>query len=175
MLVLGIDQSTSSTGMVLLTHDAPNRADAYYNFQPKKKLSKYEKQALLLEKLDIVVREHQPDFIVIEGYGLNLKHPSAIIPLAELSGLLKFWIHASERAYIAPEPGVWKQVLMGEKKGNAKKEDIAAFMFGTMGIEYGVQDLYDAHALAWVGLAFKGMISGLTAFQRGKLGEISML
>lgn len=175
MISLGVDQATNKTGMVLLGSGS-NRPKmlGYYLFKTKASMTAYEKQVFMMEKLESVLVEWKPDQIVLEGYGMNLKNPSAIIPLVELGGLLKFMLRARGIGFIAPEPAKWKQFLLGPKKGAAKKEVIAAHILDVFGEAFSTDDLSDAYALAYLGLAFRGEVKGLTSFQREKLGEVKL-
>ena len=66
------------------------------------------------------VQDDKPDRIVMEGYSLNMKHASSVIPLVELGGLLRFMLHLDGFKWYDPRATEVKKFVTG--KGNSPKD-----------------------------------------------------
>lgn len=175
--VVGIDQSTSATGLVALlgSKTSLKLADEHLLKLPNKmsKASRYEKQFFMLSGIETFLTKHDDAVLVaIEDYGINLRRPGSIIPLAELGGVIRYYLHAGGRRYIDPKPTHVKQFITG--KGSGDKKPMIAAVKKKWGYDPGDDNMVDAFALALMALAMKANFMGLTAEQRAVVGSLSL-
>lgn len=150
-LVLGLDLSVSATGVVMLrTPDG----QAYDVLQEREIKSKKTGMARLREiALEVMQTVHifKPHRIVLEGYGLNLKNASSVIPLVELGGLVRFMLHLDGLPWLAPSPAEVKKFATG--KGNAPKDQVMMHVLKRWGHVSKTNNTADAFVCAAIGLA----------------------
>jgi crossover junction endodeoxyribonuclease RuvC len=154
---LGIDLSTSATGVILLCHTekspAPGMAD---EIKPSKGLKGMARNREIVTRLMEIITAEQPDRIVLEGYGLNTQHASSIIPLVELGGLLRFMLHLDGHSWLDPRPSEIKKFATG--KGNSPKDVVMMHVLKRWGFESATNNIADAFVCAAMGLAHMGKL-----------------
>jgi len=163
---LGIDLSTSATGLVILEahDDAPPQVlfDQEVN-PPKGLLGMAAKKAIVTEVM-LTIHAWKPTIICLEGYSLNLKNKSSIVPLIEIGGILRFLMHLDGFAWLAPTAGELKKFATGS--GNSPKDVVMMHVFKRFGYEARTNNLADAFACAAIGLSTLQAIPGVNQEMR---------
>jgi Holliday junction resolvasome RuvABC endonuclease subunit len=158
---LGIDPSTTATGLVVLqSHvDGPKVLfeDTVVCLEPKK----LERCSAIAEHMMEVLRQFTPERVVIEGYGLNFRHPSSVIPLVEIGTVLRYFLLQLGYPYLEPTPGELKKAVLG--KGTGKKQQMMLQIYKRWRYEAKDDNRADAFALAAIGLAHCGQLASSTA------------
>lgn len=155
MISLGIDASPTATGLVLLQSVAV--VECIYEAELSKLPGHPVGVARAREIAGLVmgvIHRWKPDIIVIEGYGLNLKHASSIIPIVELGGILRLCMHLDGLTWFDPTPPDLKKFVTG--KGNSAKDQVMMYVLKRWGHTSKTNNTADAYALAAMGLAHEG-------------------
>src|SRR4051794_34863485 len=94
MKSLGIDLSTSDSGLVLLEANATKHPKVLHEQALSfPKLKGVERNKAISTTIMTLIHEHNPNKIVLEGYSLNMRKAASVIPLIEIGGLLRFLMH----------------------------------------------------------------------------------
>ena len=162
MQSLGIDLSTTATGLVLL-EAADGLSGPHVLLEREIKVKKLtgmaRHRAIVTDVMETVI-QHLPVRIVIEGYGLNTKHASSIVPLVELGGLLRFMLHLDELEWLDPRPSQVKKFATGN--GAAPKDQVMMHVLKRWGHTSKSNNTADAFVCAAIGLAHLGRAIGAT-------------
>lgn len=162
MKSLGIDLSTSATGLVVL-QSGPVYSSFYVALEREIKIKKLNGVAratrIVLEAMQ-TVHDHKPDVIVLEGYGFSMQHPSSIVPLVELGGLLRFMLVMDGFAWLDPRPAELKKFVTG--KGNAPKDQVMMHVLKRWGHTSLSNNTADAYGCAAMGMVRLGAPMGAT-------------
>lgn len=162
MKIIGIDASLTSTGVAAL-YDR----DQYATWAIQSKLTGPDR---LIEIRDILVPAvREADIVVIEGYAfarLNQAHQ-----IGELGGVLRVMFRELRVRWIEVAPSQVKKFCTG--KGNATKEQMAAWVQKRWNKMFPTNDETDAWVLAQIGKAVLGDREGLTAYQLEIVEELS--
>lgn len=149
---LGLDLSTSATGIVLLGETGGNGPPLLlYEEEFKPKPHGLTGKREIAVKVMTTIRDKKPTIIVLEGYGLNLKNASSIVPLIELGGIVRLMLHLDGLAWYAPTPGECKKFSTG--KGNSPKDIVMMHVYKRWQYEAKTNNLADAYVCAAMGLA----------------------
>lgn len=172
LTVAGIDPSTTETGFVILqktaTEARPRVLEEHRIRYPKEvRFDRYE--AIVADVMAHLLAT-PPDVIVLEGYGLNLKNKSSIIPLIELGGILRRAIVRRYNRFLAPKPSQLKEFMTGS--GQGKKERIYRAVLDHWGHRCQSEDTSDAFSCALMGLAHAGIVQGMSARQMEIVGSL---
>lgn len=149
MLSLGLDISSTSTGVVLLdsTQAEPLFKDTWC---PKPDGMSYVKRGdwqanALLELL----AEHKPDQIMIEGYSLG--SATGAEPLITVGAILRYVLFLSGYTWTDIAPSRLKKFA-----GAALKQDMKLAVYKRWKFEHSSDDVIDAYVLALIGEAVAG-------------------
>ena len=172
-LSLGIDPSISGTGVVLLK-SADQIAKPYALYEQSITatpgavgLQRTREIVFMLMKL---IHEWNPHAIVVEGYSLNTKNVSSIVPLVELGGLLRVMMMLDGFKWYDPRASQVKQFATG--KGNAPKDKMMMNVLKHWGHESKDNNTADAYVLAAMGLAAANRLKGATVDMRMIAGKM---
>ena len=169
---MGVDLSTSATGItVLQAVDLQWFCVLEYEIKVKKEKGMARNRAIVTEIME-TIHAHKPDRIVIEGYGLNMKHASSIMPLVELGGLLRFMLHLDGLQWLDPRPGQLKEFATG--KGNSPKDVVMMHVLKRWGHASLTNNTADAFVCAAIGLAHADRPIGATKRMREIAGELEL-
>jgi crossover junction endodeoxyribonuclease RuvC len=158
---LGLDLSTSATGMLLLGENGSDSPNVLFETELKpKKVAGMAAKRWIAHSVMTFIHDHKPDKIVLEGYGLNLKNASSIVPLVELGGLIRFCLHVDGLEWNAPTPGECKKFATG--KGNSPKDVVMMHVFKRWGFTAATNNIADAYVCAAMGLASIGALPKVT-------------
>jgi len=160
--IIGIDPSTSATGIVVINKDEPNLTEPLraYDIKPDKKLTGIDRSVAIVTEIMRFVTFYKPAFVVIEGYSLNLRNSSSVIPLVELGGLLRFMLRVEKISWLDPRASELKKFVTG--KGNAQKDMVILNVYKKWGFDAANNNIADAYVLAMMGLAHIGELKGVT-------------
>ncbi|QIG76863.1 crossover junction endodeoxyribonuclease protein [Rhizobium phage RHph_Y1_11] len=169
---MGIDQSTKATGIVLADSskdmDAPEVIE-HILLKPKTTWTLYDKQVFMWEGIMAAIEEYAPDLTCLEGYGMNLRRPTAIIPLVGLGEVLRYLLRQQGKTFIEPKPTQVKQFATG--KGNADKPKMISTA-KKQGFKTDDDNLADAFFLSHLGLGYLNVLRHLSAEQREIIGQL---
>jgi Holliday junction resolvasome RuvABC endonuclease subunit len=175
MKSLGIDISTKATGIVLL--------EASDIKTPKLLLEKVIKPSVpdlegwnkyrdIAFQVMSIIQAQEPQRIVIEGYSLNTKNVSSIVPLVELGGLIRFCMNLDGHIWLDPRAGELKKFVTGS--GNAQKSTMMMHVLDRWGHKSIDDNTADAYGCACIGLAHSGKLVGATKEQRTVVGALKL-
>lgn len=174
MRSIGVDLSTKATGVLVLesTETAKPIVLCEYTIKPKD-LTGIERSSYICQEVLTVLHQYSPDVIVVEGYSLNMRNASSVIPLVELGGLLRFLLHLDGLAWLDPRATELKKFITG--KGNVEKDMIMMCVLQRWGHASANNNTADAYGLACMGLAYKGKLPGLTKDMINVIGKLSLV
>lgn len=158
--VIGIDPSATATGVIVLQENGTDKPDLIYAHEIKpKNMTGITRARFICQGVMEMIVEHKPDTIVIEGYSLNMRNASSVVPLVELGGLLRFCLQLDGLSWYDPRASELKQFATG--KGTSQKDVVMMNVFKRWGYEAPTNNLADAYVLAAMGLAVNNRIKGL--------------
>lgn len=166
MIALGIDQSTTATGLVVLSGSikAPPSILLVETYKPPKNIDGMKRVSAILGRIIAVMEEFKPDAIAIENYGLSMKHKSSIVPLVTLGAIIRYYFEQEGIAYFAPTPGEHKRFITGN--GSTPKDKIKEWVQIVWDFEAEDGDQADAYGLACIALGNKNQLFDLSLTQR---------
>ena len=176
-LIIGIDPSLTSTGIVVLRG---NKVELAVTTKNKPALGTIERVRLIYERI-VDIQENlsdgekwqAPDLIVIEGFSYGSKGRS-VFDIAYLG-----WRIREELERLRTEDNIpWLEVPPSQLKkfatgqGNANKEIILQQVYKRWGVEFSDNNQADAYVLAQIGRAYLGGMDDLTAFQQEVIANL---
>lgn len=167
MKSLGLDLSTAATGLVLLESTGTPTPKLLEERELKHKtLVGMERVLAICSEIMLFVHDKatKPDVIVLEGYSLNTKNASSIVPLVELGGVLRFLMHLDGLKWYDPRASVLKKFVTG--KGTAEKDKMMMCVLKRWGHESMSNNTADAYGLACMGLVTANKLPGITLDMR---------
>lgn len=171
MRSMGVDLSTKATGLVVL-EDAEGKPKLIFEESLSfPKLSGFYLYREIVTRIVELVDQFEPDRLVIEGYSLNMKNASSVVPLVELGGLLRFMLHVDGRAWLDPRATELKKFVIG--KGNGSKDQVMMWVLHRWGHMSKDNNTADAFGLACMGLAHANRLFDLTKEMRLVAGAMS--
>lgn len=170
LLSMGIDPSTSATGIVLLKEQEVSPLLILEHEVKPKDISGMTRNQMIVTAVMEIVHQFHPDKIVIEGYSLNLKNASSVVPLVELGGLLRFMLYLDGLSWYDPRASEVKQFVTG--KGNSPKEVVMMNVFKRWGFEAKTNNTADAYVCAAMGLAQANRLQGVNLDMRKIAGAM---
>ena len=159
MLIIGIDPSLTSTGIVVLRG---NKVELAVTTKNKPELGTIDRVRLIYERIVCVAESltdgekwQAPDLIVIEGFSYGSKGRS-VFDIAYLG-----WRIREELERLRTEDNIpWLEVPPSQLKkfatgqGNANKEIILQQVYKRWGVEFSDNNQADAYVLARIGEAY---------------------
>ena len=169
-LIIGIDPSLTSTGIVVLRDGKVELAVTTKN---KPELGTIDRVRLIYERIVCVAENltdgekwQAPDLIVIEGFSYGSKGRS-VFDIAYLGWRIREeleWLKEQDNIpWLEVPPSQLKKFATGQ--GNANKEIILQQVYKRWGVEFSDNNQADAYVLAQIGRAYLGETDDLTAFQ----------
>jgi len=182
MIVVGIDPSLTSTGIVVLRNNEIGKALTTKN-EPK--LGTIERVRRIYEQINNVIenlstcyvnayigdkrmiRWEPPSLIVIEGFSYGSKG-RGVFDIAYLGWRIREELERyrteDDIPWLEVSPSQVKQFATG--KGNANKEIVLQQVYKRWGVELTDNNQADAYVLAQIGRAYLGEADDLTDFQQ---------
>jgi len=170
---LGIDLSTVATGLVLLREHSPQPLVEMETEIKRPKLTGWEQKAAIVQAVLEAVHTFKPDRIVMEGYSLNMKNATSVVPLVELGGLLRFMLHLDGFSWYDPRANQIKEFATG--KGNSPKSVVMMHVLKRWQHESMTDNTGDAYVCAAMGLAQANRLAGVTMRMREITGSMKAL
>jgi len=160
--IIGIDPSTSSTGLVVIDVDDLNLSEPLIacDIKPPAKLTGIDRCIFIITEIMKMVTFYRPLFVVIEGYSLNMRNVASVIPLVELGSLLRFMLRVEKISWLDPRASELKKFVTG--KGNAQKDMVMLNVYKKWSFDAANNNIADAYVLAIMGLAHIGELKGVT-------------
>ena len=170
---MGVDLSTKATGLVVLQPNEKGKPQCLLELviSSKEPPGAARNREIVLRVVE-EVHALKPNKIVIEGYSLNLKNASSIIPLVELGGLLRFMLHLDGLGWYAPTAPEVKKFVTG--KGNSPKDIVMMNVLKRWGHEAKSNDTADAYVCAAMGLATANRLKDVTLDMRVLAGKLKL-
>lgn len=177
MLIIGIDPSLTSTGIVVLRG---NKVELAVTTKNKPALGTIERVRLIYERI-VDIQENlsdgekwqAPDLIVIEGFSYGSKGRS-VFDIAYLGWRIREDLERLKEQdnipWLEVPPSQLKKFATGQ--GNANKEIILQQVYKRWGVEFSDNNQADAYVLAQIGRAYLGDTEGLTAFQQEVIANL---
>lgn len=173
MISIGIDPSTVATGIVVLKGSGTKTPDLVLETEIKPKdLKGMTRTHWIVTKIMELIHDHKPDTIVVEGYSLNMKNASSVVPLVELGGVLRLCLHVDEFSWLDPRATELKKFVTG--KGSGAKDQIQMMVLHNWGHLSKSNNTADAYGLACIGLAYRGALPGITKEARAVVGALPL-
>lgn len=170
----GIDLSKTATGLVVLAENMKGKPFLIHNetiSPPKKMTAPIDCYKHTITALMEALHLYKPDRIVVEGYSLNMKNASSVIPLVEIGGLLRFMMHIDGMEWYEPRASEVKKFLSGN--GNTPKEKMILGVFQKWGFEAPDNNQADAYVLAAMGLCHGNKLFGANQAQRAMVWKLA--
>ncbi len=139
--VVGIDQSLTCSGVVILRDAADHTAVA---------LVPLKRGVKRLLEIETALRELIPEktqVVVMEGYAFQAR--GKVFALGELGGIIKRLVHISGIRMLIVPPSTLKKFVLGT--GIGQKNKMMLGVFKKWGVEFDTDDECDAYALAKAG------------------------
>lgn len=146
--IVGLDLSLSSTGYHKLGFE---NADLESGAIETGKLGGMERIDFILSRISEII--HEGDFVAIENNAFNAMG-SARSKLAELNGIIKFWLWRRKIPYVLVAPTTMKKFILGTGKG--EKSVILREVYKAYKLNAGTDDEADACVLAHIGACLVG-------------------
>lgn len=171
---IGIDPSIKATGLVILesTGVPIPKVLVEEEIRAAADLEGIARVQEIAVKVMTRIHEFKPDEIVIEGYSLNTKNASSIIPLCELGGVLRLMMHLDGLRWRDPQAGKLKKFVMGN--GSAQKDQMMMFVLKRWGHVSKTNNTADAYGLACIGLATRNLLPGISVEMRQVAGDLPL-
>jgi len=147
MVVMGLDLSLTSTGLVVLSPELMLKSKAI-----KSKENAERRLIDIKEQIEREILEYEPALVVLEGYAMLAN--GRITALAELGGVVKASLYVRKQPFIVVPPARVKKFATG--KGNTTKDEVRLWVYKRWGVELKTNDEIDAYVLAQIGLSYLG-------------------
>jgi crossover junction endodeoxyribonuclease RuvC len=148
---MGLDLSTSATGLVVLWDKGDKRPELMMEEVIKyPKLTGFAKFREIETDIQYAQNYFKPGKIVIEGYGFSFKHAGSIIPLVTLGSIVRLGLWMKGLSWLEASPMELKKFATG--KGNSDKKVVTQFVKQIWGHDAKTHDTADAYVLAMMGL-----------------------
>lgn len=153
-LVIGIDPSLTSTGVVVIEDGVVIEQRAILSRPSKEKTPTDE--AVRLMKIrdairDLVMMDKKPDIVLVEGLAFTARNTSALVQLAGLNYYIREILIQAKIPFVIVSPTSLKKFATG--KGNVDKNVIMMEVYKRWEFSPENSDVSDAFVLAQIGLA----------------------
>lgn len=161
MKVMGLDISSNSTGVVILSED--DHKCGTIQITSVKGIAKLKLISLAMERY---LDAHRPDFAMVEGYGFGWK--SSIVPVVEAGTIIRMCLLEHSIPWFTVSPLTLKKWATGSGTIDKKKQRMRESVERRWGFTNESNDIVDAYALAQMGmlgpnhfLSIKGVAKGI--------------
>jgi crossover junction endodeoxyribonuclease RuvC len=165
MRIAGIDQSLTSTGVVILD----DQGNKIMNWAIKSKLRGTERLIDIEERLIGQLKQLNVEKAYMEGYAMGIRG-GHVFDLGELGGVLKVGLHRVGIPVAIIPPACVKKFASG--KGNAQKDDMKLAVFKRWNAEFPTIDEVDAYVIARMGLVLAGCQEVQHLYEREAIAKV---
>lgn len=144
-LYLGIDQSLTNTGIVLLNESAKILLQKSITTEPKSFTSEIERLVFIRDRVASVVQNSSIDCAALEGFGYGARG-NAIFQLAGIGYLIREIFHIQKIPLEIIAPSTLKKFVTGSGRG--QKNLMLLHVFKRWGEEFSDDNICDAYCLA---------------------------
>ena len=149
MIVLGIDQSLTGSGVSIIDIDGIIEIDGIQGKQLIKSTKKGVKRLIDIKNQILVLNDKfKPDYVAMEGYGFMTK--GRAFELGELGGMLKVMFTELGKEPMIIHPSHLKKYITG--KGNADKSIMLMGIYKKYGIEFDNHNIADSFGISKMAL-----------------------
>ncbi|HTA46365.1 MAG TPA: hypothetical protein VK789_28175 [Bryobacteraceae bacterium] len=179
--VIGIDLSLSGTGIARYSRNLPGshftvnwnvkgtEPHAPANMKMPDHLWQCERQGQLLTFIKDFIGDEMPDLVVVEDVYRG-KSGSATLDLAQLAGLVRYWLHTVKKAPFALVVGQASKKfagLPGSKEGQSRPKGlICKYVQSSFGQDIDDDNCADAVTMAYMGAAILSLWPVRTKYQQ---------
>jgi len=153
-LVVGIDPSLTSTGVVVIKDGIVAEQHAIVSKPPKEKTPATEAERLMKIRDSIrtfVMMDRKPSLVLVEGLAFTARNTSALVQLAGLNYFIREILIQGKVPFVIVSPTSLKKFATG--KGNVDKNLIMMEVYKRWNFSPENSDVCDAFVLAQIGLA----------------------
>lgn len=154
-LSLGIDQSFTSTGVVLV-RSGRTKPISWDRIKTTTKDTHDDRIRFIIDNILGQIQAHVPDIVCLESVAYGMVGKGQVFQLGELSGAIKSALHYHEQRYEVANIGSWKKMATGN--GNAGKPLVAKAARSLWPDCPMQQDVMDAYHIARYGLDILGAL-----------------
>ena len=148
MIILGIDPSLTSTGLVAL-NDLGEILE--HKMIKTKKLRGIPRLKFIKDEVLAFIKKHNVEKAAIESYAYGIVRSNTKFNLGELGGVIRLLLHEGKIDYLDIAPPTLKKYITGT--GNADKPMVIYCVNKRWGVDFGKEsDLADAYGLAHIAL-----------------------
>ena len=170
---IGLDLSCTATGVVVLQASGVKVPHCTLNKEiVPKKLAGMARVVWIATEVMTLVHDYKPDRICMEGYSLNMKNASSVVPLVEVGGAIRLMMFLDGLQWLDPRAGQVKEFSTG--KGNSAKDLVIMNVYKRWGFEAATNNIADAYVCAAMGLAHVNKLPGITERMRAIAGELKL-
>ena len=160
MSVLGLDLSLTSTGYVVLASSGTvlDHGTVGYGLKKPKVADHQKRLADIAEKVEDVLSDASPQYVVMEDYAFNkFSKTQSITGLAELTGVVKYTLHQWRHEPIIVTASHARKVVVGKSPGTTAadrkkkitvKDKLAVMVKEQYSLTFPTDDEMDAFVLA---------------------------
>lgn len=166
--VLALDLSLTATGIATIGGDQVRAA----TIDPGKARG-HHRLRYILNDIAVRLADFWPDLVAIEELELPRVRSTSVIPLAELHGIVKFWLHPRVPVVLI-NPTLMKLYATG--RGSAGKEQVVLQVERRFGALVQVADNNQADALVMAAMAadhYGSPLAAMPAVNRAALGKVA--
>lgn len=153
-LVVGIDPSLTSTGVVVINDGVVIEQRAIVSKPPKEKTPTTEAERLMKIRDEIrtsTMTLAKPDLVLVEGLAFTARNTSALVQLAGLNYFIREVLMKGKIPFVIVSPTSLKKFATG--KGTADKNIVMMEVYKRWNFSPENSDVSDAFVLAQMGLA----------------------
>lgn len=132
LYIIGLDISLTSTGISVISPSGKFVGSEVVTTDRDGYNSRMDRINYIIEKIYSVLNSYKNKYVVIEHYAFG-KYDSAYT-LAELGGAIRYTLYKDGIEFLEVVPTVLKKFFTGS--GNAKKEDIKAWIYKRYNVEF---------------------------------------
>ena len=148
---MGLDLSLTGTGVVVLKDDHVV-LELLIKSKPtdkKRPVDEIERIVLIKEKIISIIKEFNPDMVVIEGMAFGVRNATALTQLSGLNYMIREYLWKNKIDFRIVAPTSLKKFITGN--GKAKKEEMMISVFDKFHVSFVDDNIVDSFSLAVVG------------------------
>jgi crossover junction endodeoxyribonuclease RuvC len=152
---LGLDLSLTGTGVIVLD-GGKIKLRKLIKSKPggDKPVDELRRIRKIVEEIEMIVSEQQPEIAVIEGLAFMVRNATALVQLSALNYMVRAVLDDYNIPFVIIAPTSLKKFVTSN--GKAKKDEMMLETYKRYGVSIANDNECDAYGLSQVGLALKG-------------------